>query len=217
VSGLRVLIADDHALVRSGIRMVLELFDGVRVVGEASNGRDALELVKELRPDVVILDIAMPQLGGLETAERIRSECPQVRVMVLSMHDGEEYVSRALRAGATGYLLKDAAPEELDWALRAVARGDVYLTPRVSKVVVGGYLQSAPSGREPLASLSPRQRQIFGLIAEGLTTKQIAARLGVSIKTIETHRAQLMERLGIRDIAGLVRLAVRTGVVRAED
>lgn len=216
MSGIRVLLADDHALVRSGIRMILETLDGVQVVADAQDGRSAIELVETLRPDVALLDISMPNLNGIETAARIRGRFPQTRVMILSMHAGEEYVSQALRAGASGYLLKDATPTELEFALRAVVRGETYLSPRVSGAVVEKYLRSAEPEAGPLDAITPRQREILQLIAEGGTTKQIAARLNVSIKTIETHRALLMERLGIHDIAGLVRFAVRTGIVRGD-
>lgn len=213
MSGIRVLLADDHALVRSGIRLVLQTLEGVQVVADTQNGRDALELVKALRPDVALLDISMPELNGIETTARIRSRFPQTRVMILSMHAGEEYVSQALRAGASGYLLKDATPMELDLALRAVARGETYLSPRVSRGVVEKCLRSADLTAGPLDALTPRQREILQLIAEGRSTKQIAARLDVSIKTVENHRALLMERLGIHDMAGLVRFAVRVGIV----
>lgn len=213
MSGIRVLLADDHALVRSGIRLVIEKLDGVQVVAEATDGRRALELVEALRPDVALLDISMAELNGIEVTARIKGRFPQTRVVILSMHAGEEYVSQALRSGAAGYLLKDATPAELELALRAVARGETYLSPRVSGTVVERYLQSADPAAGPLERLTPRQREILQMIAEGRTTKQMAAQLGVSIKTVETHRALLMERLGIHDIAGLARFAVRTGIV----
>ena len=216
MSRIRVLLVDDHALVRSGIRMVLQTFDGVQVVADAQDGRTALALIEKLRPDVALLDIAMPDLNGIETAARIRSRFLQTRVVILSMHAGEEYVSQALRAGASGYLLKDATPTEFEFALRAVARGETYLSPRVSGAVVEKYLRSGEPAVGPLEALTPRQREILQLIAEGRATKQIAAQLGVSIKTVETHRALLMERLGIHNIAGLVRFAVRTGIVQGD-
>ena len=216
MSRIRVLLADDHALVRSGIRMVLQTFDGVQVVADAQDGRTALALIEKLRPDVALLDIAMPDLNGIETAARIRSRFLQTRVVILSMHAGEEYVSQALRAGASGYLIKDATPTEFEFALRAVARGETYLSPRVSGAIVEKYLRSGEPAVGPLEALTPRQREILQLIAEGRATKQIAAQLGVSIKTVETHRALLMERLGIHNIAGLVRFAVRTGIVQGD-
>ncbi len=216
MSGIRVLLADDHALVRSGIRLVLETFADVQVVAETRDGRTALDLIGKLRPDVALLDISMPDLNGMETAARIRSRFPQTRVVILSVHAGEEYVAQSLRAGASGYLLKDATPAELEFALRAVARGETYLSPRISGVVVGKYLRSSESAATPLDAITPRQREILQLIAEGASTKQIAARLEVSVKTVETHRSLLMERLGIHDIAGLVRFAVRIGMVQEE-
>ena len=216
MSRIRVLLADDHTLVRSGIRMVLQTFDGVQVVADAQDGRTALALIEKLRPDIALLDISMPDLNGIETAARIRSRFLQTRVVILSMHAGEEYVSQALRAGASGYLLKDATPAEFEFALRAVARGETYLSPRVSGAVVEKYLRSGEPAVGPLEALTPRQREILQLIAEGRATKQIAAQLGVSIKTVETHRALLMERLGIHNIAGLVRFAVRTGIVQGD-
>ena len=216
MSGIRVLLADDHALVRSGIRMILQTLDGVQVVADAQDGRAAIELVEALRPDIALLDISMPGLNGIETAARIRSRFPQTRVVILSMQAGEEYVSQALRAGASGYLLKDATPMELDLALRAVARGETYLSPRISGVVVEKYLRSAELAAGPLDAITPRQREILRLIAEGHSTKQMAALLDVSIKTVETHRALLMARLGIHDIAGLVRFAVRVGLVQGD-
>ena len=216
MSVIRVLLADDHELVRSGIRLVLQTLDGVQVVAEARDGKGALELVEALRPDIALLDISMPGLNGIETAARIRSRFPETRVVILSMHAGEEYVSQALRAGASGYLLKDATPMELDLALRAVALGETYLSPRISGAVVEKYLRSAELATGPLDVLTPRQREILRLIAEGHSTKQMAAQLDVSIKTVETHRALLMDRLGIHDIAGLVRFAVRVGIVQGD-
>lgn len=216
MTGIRVLLADDHALVRSGIRLVLESFADVQVVAETSDGRSALELVEKLRPDVVLLDISMPELNGMETAARIRERHPGTHVAILSMHAGEEYVAQALRAGATGYVLKDATPGELEFALRSIAGGETYLSPRISGLVVEKYLRAGGRETSPLESLTPRQREILQLLAEGAGTKQIAARLDLSIKTVETHRALLMERLGIHDLAGLVRFAMRTGLVQGD-
>lgn len=196
--------------------MILRTLDGVQVVAETQDGRSAIELVETLRPDVALLDISMPDLNGIETAARIRIRFPQTRVVILSMHAGKDYVAQALRAGASGYLLKDATPAELESALRAVARGETYLSPRISGAVVEKYLQSADRAAGPLEALTPRQREILRLIAEGRSTKEMAAELGVSIKTVETHRALLMERLDIHDVAGLVRFAVRVGIVSGD-
>ena len=216
MSVIRVLLADDHELVRSGIRLILHTLDGVQVVADARDGHGAIELVEALRPDIALLDISMPGLNGIETTALIRCRFPQTRVVILSMHAGEEYVSQALRAGASGYLLKDATPMELDLALRSVARGETYLSPRVSGAVVEKYLRCAETATGPLDAITPRQREILRLIAEGQSTKQMAAQLEVSIKTVETHRALLMDRLGIHDIAGLVRFAVRVGMVQGD-
>lgn len=215
---LRIILADDHALVRAGLRALLERLDGVEVVAEADDGRVAVALARQHRPDVVCMDIGMPELNGVDATAQLGQQCPAVRVLMLSMHKNEEYVSHALQAGAAGYLLKDAAPAELDVALQAVARGDVYLSPAVSHHVVSGYVQRvrAPAGGPPASRLTQRQREVLQLIAEGRTTKQIAATLHLSPKTVETHRRQVMERLAVHDIAGLVRYAVRIGLVSAD-
>jgi DNA-binding NarL/FixJ family response regulator len=211
----RVLLADDHALVRAGIRALLEELPGVAVVAEASDGRDALRLIEEHQPDVALLDIAMPGLNGLEAAARIAEEFPYVRMIILSMHATEEYVLRALRSGAVGYLLKDAGPTELGLAIDAVARGERYLSPAVSKHVTE-YVRRMDEELTSLERLTPRQREVLQLVAEGHTTREIAQILEISVKTVETHRANLMDSLDIHDIAGLVRYAVREGVVALE-
>lgn len=213
MSSIRVLLAEDHTLVRAGIRALLEGLPGVQVVAEAGDGREALQLVAAHRPDLVLMDIAMAGLNGLEATGRIVKEFPQVRVIILSMHANEEYVLQALRAGAVGYLLKDAGTAELELAVRAAARGEVYLSPAVSRHVVADYVRRAGSERTLLDQLTPRQREILQLIAEGRTTKEIANILQVSVKTVETHRGQLMDRLDIHDVAGLVRFAIRVGLV----
>ena len=209
---IRVVLAEDHALVRAGIRSLLEKLVGIEVVGEAADGHAALELAAATAPDVLMLDVSMPGLNGLEASARAVRRFPRTRVLVLSMHANEEYVQRALEGGARGYLLKDAGAEELELALRAVARGETYLSPAVSKQVIAGYVRRT---RVPgsLEGLSPRQREVLQLIAEGHTTKQIAHRLGVGVKTVETHRTQLMKSLDIHEIAGLVRYAIRVGLV----
>ena len=211
----RVLLADDHRLVRAGIRSILEGVPGFEVVGEASDGPEALRLAREHAPDVVLLDIALPGMNGLEAAAQLKRERPDARVVILSMHANEEYVAQALRAGASGYLVKDSTVPELELAIAAVLRGETYLSPAVSKHVVSAYLRGAGGG-DPLDSLTARQREVLRLIAEGRSTRDIATALGVSIKTVETHRAHLMERLGIREVAGLVRYAIRTGLVKPD-
>jgi DNA-binding NarL/FixJ family response regulator len=210
---IRVLLAEDHALVRAGFRALLHNLPNTQVVAEASDGREALRLIAEHQPDVVLMDIAMPGLNGLEAASRVAREFPCVCVIILSMHANEEYVLQALHAGAVGYLLKDADTTELELALKAVARGEVYLSPAVSKHVVADYIRRTSGEPSPLERLTPRQREVLQLIAEGHTTKEIARTLNVSVKTVDTHRTQLMERLDIHDVTGLVRYAIRMGLV----
>jgi DNA-binding NarL/FixJ family response regulator len=212
---IRVLLADDHTLVRAGIRSLLESIEDVDVVAEAGDGREALELITKHRPDVALLDIGMPGLNGLELAKRIPTESPRTRIIILSMHADANYVNQALRAGVRGYLLKGAAVSELPLALRAVTRGETYLTPKVSRFVVDGFLSGKEAG--PLDGLTRRQCEILQLIAEGHSTKEIAGMLDLSVKTVETHRARLMDRLDIHDVAGLVRFAIRAGLVTPED
>jgi DNA-binding NarL/FixJ family response regulator len=214
---LRTLLADDHALVRAGLRALLEEMADVEVVAEAADGHEALRLIGELKPDVCFLDISMPGLNGLETAARVAREHPRTRVIILSMHVDDEYVRRALMAGAAGYLLKNSDRSELEMALRAVARGESWLTPEVSTRVVAAYARGEiPAESGPFELLTGRQREVLQLIAEGLSTKEIAARLNLSVKTVETHRAELMERLDIHGVAGLVRYAMRVGIVHPE-
>jgi DNA-binding NarL/FixJ family response regulator len=209
---IRVLLADDHALVRAGMRSLLNAMTLVRVVGEAASGEEALELALRERPDVVLMDIAMKGMSGLDAAARIRERHQEVRVVILSMHAGEEYVLKAMRAGAAGYLLKDAATGELELALRSVMRGESWFSPAVSRQVVEGYVQRM-GGEAAADVLTARQREVLALVAGGRSTKEIAYDLKLSVKTVETHRAQIMERLGIRDVAGLVRYALRTGLI----
>jgi DNA-binding NarL/FixJ family response regulator len=210
---IRLVIADNHTLVRAGFRSLVEDLAGVEVVGEAENGREALRLVASLSPHLVLMDIAMPELNGLEATARIAHDFPRVRVLIVSMHANEEYVYQALRAGAAGYLLKDSGTEELELAIRAIARGETYLSPAVSKYVVTDYVRRLGEESSPLDQITPRQREILQLIAEGKSTKEIAEILYISTKTVETHRTQLMDRLDIHDIAGLVRYAIRVGLV----
>jgi DNA-binding NarL/FixJ family response regulator len=217
VSRVRVLLADDHTLVRAGIRALLQSIEGVEVVAESGDGREALELIARHRPDVALLDIAMPGMNGLEIAKRITRESPRTRVVILSMHADPSYVQQALRAGAAGYLLKGAAVSELPLALRSVMLGETYLTPKVSKHVVDGFLREGEGEPGPLHGLTKRQCEILQLIAEGHPTKEIAVILDVSIKTVETHRARLMDRLDIHDVPGLVRFAIRAGLVSSDE
>lgn len=214
----RILLADDHALVRAGIRELVQKLPGVEVIAEASNGRQALEIIQAQLPDLVLLDIGMKELNGLEVAERITRDHPGVKALILSMHANEEYVLRALRAGASGYMLKDSAITELKLAIESVLAGKTYLSPAISRNVIDSYLNrtAAPARKNSLDLLTPRQREILQLIAEGNSTKEIAANLNLSAKTVETHRAQLMERLDIYDVASLVRFALREGLIQPE-
>jgi DNA-binding NarL/FixJ family response regulator len=209
---LRVLLAEDHALVRAGFHALLQNLPGVQVVAEASDGHEALHQIEAHRPDVVLLEITMPRMSGIEVAARATKQFPHVRVIMLSMHANEEYVWESLHAGASGYLLKDASIVELKLALAAVTRGEPYLSSAVSKYVVAGYVRR---GGEPsqVDLLTPRQREILRLIAEGHTTHDIAVMLNLSDKTVETHRSQLMRRLSLRDVTSLVRFAIRHGLV----
>jgi len=217
VKPIRVLLADDHTLVRAGIRSLLLTIDNLEVVAESGDGREALELIGRHRPDVALLDIGMPGMNGIEIARQCGSVSPKTRVVILSMHDDKTHVTQAIRAGVAGYLLKGAAVAELPMALKAVMAGETYLTPKVARHVVDGFLQDEGSEPDPLEGLPKRQREILQLIAEGRSSKEIAALLDVSVKTVETHRARLMERLDIHDVPGLVRFAIRSGLVSSDD
>jgi DNA-binding NarL/FixJ family response regulator len=210
---VRVLVADDHTLVRAGLIKLLESMPGITVVGEAGDGLALLKLAEELKPQLVMMDIAMPGLNGIEATARLAKSCPDIRVMILSMHQNEEYVRQALRHGASAYLLKDAAPMELEQAIAAVLRGETYLSPAVSSGVLSDYVQRLRSDEPTANPLTPRQREVLQLIAEGQSTKDIARRLDLSVKTVDTHRSQLMKQLDIHEVAGLVRYAMRTGLV----
>ena len=213
---IRLLLVDDHLLIRASLRSLLTEYPGIEVVGEAGDGREAIEMVGRHQPDVGLMDISMAGLNGLEATRLIRKEFPQVQVIVLSMHAGERQVLQALRAGAGGYILKDSAPRELELAIESVARGKLFLSPAISRQVIEVFLGQMGGQADPLDQLTPRQREILQLIAEGHSSKQIAHRLDASVKTIESHRASLMERLDIHDIAGLVRYAIRQGLVSPE-
>ena len=217
MSPIRLIVADDHALIRAGFRSILQSVPEFEVVGEASDGFQALELVARLRPHVLLTDIAMPNMNGLVVAERVVKEFPEVRVIIVSMHANEEFVGQAVRSGAAGYLLKDADAAELQFAINSVIRGETYLTPAVSKQMMSSYMQLLGDSHSTVADpLTPRQREILRLITEGQTTKGIARVLEISAKTVETHRSQIMDRLGIHDIPGLVRYAMRRGLVPGE-
>jgi DNA-binding NarL/FixJ family response regulator len=214
---ITVLLVEDHTLVRAGIRELLRNLDGIEVVAEASNGREALDLVEKYIPNVVLMDIAMRGMNGLEVAERVIKQYPRVHVVVLSQYTDEEYVRQSLHIGANGYIPKDAATSELEIAIRAAAQGETYLNPSISKHLIENYLRRPESTTGQLKQLTPRQREVLQLIAEGNTMNRIAKELNISVKTVETHRAQLMERLDIHDVAGLVRYAVRIGLVTSDN
>jgi DNA-binding NarL/FixJ family response regulator len=216
VSAVRILLADDHTLVRAGIRSLLESVEGLTVVAESGDGREALELIIKHRPDVALLDIGMPGLSGIEVARRSVQESPRTKVIILSMHADATYVRQAMRAGVAGYLLKGAAVVELPFAVQSVMRGETYLTPRISQAVVDGYLRDGGDEPTPLEALTDRQREILQLVAEGKSTKEIAHLLDLSVKTVETHRTRIMERLDIHDVPGLVRFAIRMGLISPE-
>jgi DNA-binding NarL/FixJ family response regulator len=213
---IRILLADDHLLVRSGVRALLSAVLGMEVVAEASDGEEALKLVAQHQPDVAVLDIAMKGMNGLEAARRLRALYPKMKVLMLSMYGSEEYVMQALNAGANGYLLKDSASSELERAVRQVMQGDSYLDSHISKESVNQYMKRAAESGTTVDQLTPRQRQILQMVAEGLNTKEIAYRLNISAKTVETHRAQLMDRLDIRDVPGLTRYAIRVGLTTSD-
>ena len=216
---VRLVLADDHRLVRAGLRMLLAGVPGVLVQGEAASGEEALRLCAGDPPDLVLMDIAMPGMGGLQALREIRTRHPATRVLMLSMLTTEEHVLQALRLGAAGYLLKDAAPAELELSIAAVMRGESWLSPSLSHPLVDAYLAgclpAAVEGdmRQQGLPLTTRQTQVLRLLAEGCATKEIAYQLGLSVKTVETHRAQIMERLAIHDLASLVRYAIRNGLV----
>jgi DNA-binding NarL/FixJ family response regulator len=212
----RIMLADDHQLVRAGFRALLKEIPAVEVVAEAADGRQALELFKKHQPDVVLIDIAMPKLNGLEAIARITKDFPNARVIVLSAYANQEYVMQAIQAGARGYLTKEDAVSELKAAIKAVTEGELYLSPHISKYVTHRDLEKVGVRYDPLAKLTTRQREILQLIAEGSNTKEIAFLLKVSAKTVEAHRTQLMHRLGINDIPSLVRQAMRSGLVPGE-
>lgn len=214
---IRILLADDHALILGGIRALLKEIEGVITIAEANNGRDAVAIAKAEKPDLVVMDISMKELNGIEATAQIRAAVPETRVLILSMHTTEDFVRRALKAGAAGYVVKDSAPLELRMAIEAIMRGEHYISSRVSRHLVSGIVDGTQQGKSSIDSLTPRQREILQMVAEGKSTKEIAFALEVSVKTIETHRAALMERLGIHDVAGLVLYAARNGLVSLGD
>lgn len=238
---ISLVLADDHDILRQGLKLLLTLQPEIRIVGEAKTGVGAVEMARQLRPDIVVMDITMPEMDGLEACRRIRSEQPETQVLILTMHDSEEYFLEALRAGASGYLVKKAAPAELHSAVRALAENGVFLYPGLARSLIRVYLehcaaqdQSRPraadcsacsppeaAAREELAAelrvLSPRELEVLTLVAEGYTSQEIANRLVLSVKTVQAHRANIMEKLGLHDIPHLVRFAIRHGLISPDD
>jgi|SRR6266446_2256674 len=227
---IRVLLADDHDILRHGLKMLLSLQQEIQIVGEARTGREAVEMAGKLQPDVVVMDIAMPDMDGLEACKHIRSQYPATQVLILTMHESEEYFLQALRSGAAGYLVKKAAPTEVQMAIHAVAHGGAFLYPGLAKALIRAYVtdSSAPamdqvsldqdrakasSLAQELRVLTPREVEVLRLVAEGRTNQQIADQLVLSIKTVQAHRANVMEKLGLHDITQLVRFAVRHGLI----
>ena len=206
-----MLLADDHNLVRAGLRVLLDGLPGVEVVAEARDGQEAVRLTLALKPSIALLDISMPVMTGLAALREIRASLPTTRVILLSMYDNREYVTEAIQSGAAGYLIKDAAVGELAQAIAAVQRGDTYLSPSVSRRLAEAFVQQAESSKPGL--LTARQTEVLCLVARGQSSKEIARDLGLSIKTVETHRTQIMDRLDIRELAGLVRYAIRNSLI----
>jgi len=207
---IRILLADDHAVVRQGFKMILDAQPDMEIVGEAANGRQAVDLAEQLRPDVVVMDVAMPELNGIEATRRLASSVPHVRVVALSMHKDSVYVREILRAGARGYLLKDSGAADLVAAIHAVASGESYLSPSVSNAVLDDYRRHATN---PIDLLTSREREVLQLLAEGKTNKEIAGVLNLSVYTVEAHRGRIMEKLNLHSIGELVRFAVRNGLI----
>src|SRR5947209_11548687 len=230
-STIRVLLADDHDILRQGLKLLLGLQPEMQVVGEARTGREAVELARVLAPDVVVLDISMADMDGLEACQQIRSQQPATQILMLTMHENEDYFLQALRMGAAGYLVKKAAPTELHMAIRAVATGGAFLYPGLAKALIRAYIADSPAvgtslrGQERVGSanlaqelhvLTPREVEVLTLVAEGRTNQEIANRLVLSVKTVQAHRANVMEKLGLHDVTHLVRFAIRHGLIPAE-
>jgi two-component system response regulator NreC len=219
VSKIRILLADDHAILRAGLVRLLGEEQDIEVVGEAENGREAVQKVQELHPDIVLMDIGMPVMNGMEATKQIKKRDQDVKILVLTMHDNEEYLFQVLQAGASGYVLKKAADSDLVNAIHVVSRGDCFLYPSAAKMVVEDYLEKLKHGQEPTSSfdtLTDREREILTLVAEGHTNREIAESLFISVKTVETHKANIMEKLNLHKRAELVRYAIRKGMLQVD-
>lgn len=215
---IKVFLSDDHRMVREGFRLLLETQSDIEVVGEAGNGRETVRQVVKLAPDIVLMDIAMPDLNGIEATQQISEECPGTKTIILSMFSTTQHISRAFKAGARGYILKESAGDNLIKAVRMVYGGKIFLCEEISEVVVGDYVRKHETAEvvEPLARLTPREREILQLLVEGKTNKRIAEILFLSPKTIETYRSHLMQKLGIKDLPGLVKFAIQCGITSVE-
>jgi len=220
IKNIGIVIVEDHTIVRQGIKALVESIEGIKVLAETGDGREALDIISKSKPHVVLLDIAIPGLNGIEVASRIKKEYPHIKIIMLSMHANEEYVFQSLRMGVSGYLLKDSGVEELEMAIKSVVRNEIYLSPPVSKQVVMDYIKRTEArvkekktDKNVFEVLTPRQREILQLIAEGYTTKEIAKKLNISVNTVDVHRTQIMEILDIHNVAGLVRYAVKARLV----
>lgn len=218
MSSIRVLIADDHAIVRDGVRALLGLSEDITVVGEAANGQEAVELARRLAPDVILMDIAMPGLGGLEATVQIRKENPQVKILVLTQYEDREYIRRFLKAGVSGYVLKKAAGAELTSAIRAVSRGGLVLDPEVAREAMREQAEPAAHGRavDPYDSLTDREKQVLKLVAEGHSNKEVAELLDISVKTAMSHREHIMQKLDLHSRTDLIKFALQKGVIRVD-
>lgn len=221
---IKVLLADDHELVRTGLVKLLEAYKDITVIGEAGDGQEAVEKTKKLNPDVLVIDLSMPKLTGIEATKIIRKECPKVAVLVLTMHQNEEYVYQIFRSGAGGYILKDTGKDELATAIRTVAKGEKFFSPRVSEIMVDGYLRKAVARDESISvkldsidvTLTKREKEILTLVAEGLNNQQIGEKLFISPRTVDTHRTNIMQKLDIHDSANLVKFAIEHGFSKKE-
>ncbi len=223
-AAVRIIIADDHRMMREGLKSLLEKHAGLQPIAEADNGRNTVRLVQELKPDVVVMDVSMPDLNGIEATRQIKKEMPAVKVIGLSMHADKRFVTEMLKAGAAGYLLKHCAFEELEHAILAAVANRIYLSPEITGIVIEDYIHSAPNGKTGKNngksngnSLTAREREVLQLLAEGSTTKQIATNLNLSIKTVETHRQNIMEKLNIHSIAELTKYAIVEGLTSLEE
>jgi len=214
MESIKVLLADDHTIVRQGLRSILEQWVGIEVIAEADNGREAVRLTEQLKPDVVVMDFSMPELNGLEATCQIKQRVPEVKVLILTRHANQEYVKSILNAGASGYLVKNSAAEELVIAIQVVQRGDPYLDPAISQHIIDGYLNPATTESKTLEiKLTSRQREVLQLIAEGHPNREIASRLNISVKTVENHRANIMKSLDLHSTADLTQYAISKGII----